>query len=47
MTTQFQIAKLAIGQMAFIPGRPPLAWMVGDDRYIVAAVVVLAIVPAP
>jgi hypothetical protein len=34
-------------QMAFTPGRPPSAWMVGDDRYIVAAVVVLAIVPAP
>lgn len=29
------------------PGQPPKAWRVGEDRYSVAAVVVLAIVPQP
>lgn len=34
-------------QIPWVPGQPPKAWRVGEDRYSVAAVVVLAIVPQP
>lgn len=34
-------------QIPWVPGQPPKAWRVDEDRYSVAAVVVLAIVPQP
>lgn len=34
-------------RMPYVPGQPPQAWRVGEDRFIVSAVVVLAVVPQP